>query len=84
MKKSILAIAMALTMGIAVPAFAEGNGPLTRDNSANSLPAGFNNGTVEQVQAQIRQNWFASQQAQQHLASSQTNQVNPTSAQPNG
>jgi hypothetical protein len=84
MKKSILAVAMALTMGIAVPAFAEGNGPLTRENSANSLPAGFDNGTVEQIQAQVRQNWFASQQAQQHLADSRTNQLDSTSAQPNG
>ena len=81
MKKTILAVATALTIGIAAPAFAEGNGTLTRENSANSLPPGFENGTVEQIQAQMRQNWFASQQAQQHLA---TQQVNPTSAQPNG
>ncbi len=84
MKKSILAVAVALTMSIAVPAFAEGNGPLTRENSANSLPTGFNNGSVEQMQAQVRQNWFASQQAQQLLAYSRTNQVDPTTAQPNG
>jgi hypothetical protein len=84
MNRTFLAVATALTIGIAVPAFAEGNGPLTRENSANSLPTGFNNGSVEQMQAQIRQNWFASEQAQQHLATSSTNQVNPTTAQPNG
>jgi hypothetical protein len=56
MKKTLLAVATALTIGIAAPAFAEGNGPLTRENSPNSLPAGFENGTVEQTQAQIRQN----------------------------
>jgi hypothetical protein len=84
MKRTILAVATALTIGIAAPAFAEGNGPLTRENSANSLPSGFYNGTVEQMQAQIRQNWFASQQAQQYLAGQPTNRINPTSAQPNG
>jgi hypothetical protein len=41
MKTTILAVAAALTLGIAAPAFAEGNGPLTRENSANSLPPGF-------------------------------------------
>ena len=84
MKTTILAMATALTVSIASPAFAEGNGPLTRDNSANSLPSGFYNGTAEQMQAQIRQNWFAFQQSQQHPANEPTEQVNPTRSQPNG
>jgi hypothetical protein len=84
MKKTLLAVATTLTIGIAAPAFAEGNGPLTRENSPNSLPAGFENGTVEQIQAQIRQNWFASQAAQQRLVNLRTHQVNPTGGQSNG
>ena len=84
MKTTILAMATTLTVGIAAPAFAEGNGPLTRDNSANSLPSGFYNGTAEQMQAQIKQNWFAFQQSQQRPTSEPTEQVNPTSSPPHG
>jgi hypothetical protein len=69
--KTILAVAAALTIGIAAPAFAEGNGPLTREDSPNSFPPGFYDGTVQQMQAQIRDHWFASQQAQQKLATQQ-------------
>ena len=63
MKKTILAVATVLTIGIAAPTFAKGNGPLTRQDSPNSFPPGFYDGTVQQLQAQIRQNWYASQQA---------------------
>ena len=84
MKKTTLAVATALTIGIAAPAFAEGNGPLTREDSPSSFPPGFYDGTVQQMQAQIRQNWFASQAAQQPVANTQPHHVNPTGTQPNG
>lgn len=53
MRKAVLAAAMALTMGIAAHAFAEGNGPRTRVNSANSLPPGSARNTVEQELVQV-------------------------------
>jgi hypothetical protein len=84
MTKTILTVATVLTIGIAAPAFAEGNAKASPWDSPNSLPPGFFDGTVQQKQVQIRDNWFASQQAQQHLASQPTKQVNPTSSQPHG
>jgi hypothetical protein len=84
MTKTFLTIATALTMGIAAPAFAEGNAKASPWDSPNSLPPGFFDDTVQQMQVQIRDNWFASQAAQQHLANQPTKQVDPTSPQPHG
>ncbi len=84
MTKTILTVATVLTIGIAAPAFAEGNAKASPWDSPNSLPPGFFDGTVQQMQVQIRDNWFASQQAQQHLANQPAKQVNPTSSQPHG
>jgi hypothetical protein len=83
MKTTILAMAAALTIGIAAPAFAEGKGTMSRYNPASSMPPGFYNGTVKQIYTQIRERWFEQEQ-QRRLGSSRPNQVNPTSTQPNG
>ena len=60
MKHVLFAAVAVLGLAAAIPAFAEG-GP--RMDSANSAPSGFYDHTPEQVQAQIKQNYFAAQQA---------------------
>jgi hypothetical protein len=60
MKTTIIAIAAALSLGAAIPAFAEGEGN-SRVESVNSLPSGFYNQTPVQLHEQIKQEWFAGQ-----------------------
>jgi hypothetical protein len=63
MKIAIFALALAASFGAtAIPAFAKKG-----MDSANSLPSGFYTHTPKQVQAQIKQNYFAAQQAK-HVA----------------
>jgi hypothetical protein len=60
MNTTIVTLLMAASFGaVALPAFAEGEG--SRVESAASLPPGFYNGTPMQLQAQSKQEWFASQ-----------------------
>jgi hypothetical protein len=60
--KHVFFVAFAvLGLATAIPLFAEGQGQ--RIESANSLPSGFYDHTPEQVQAQIKQNYNAAQQA---------------------
>jgi hypothetical protein len=87
--KTVLAVAAALTIGMAAQAFAEGNGPLTREDSPNSFPPSFYD-TPQQIQAKIGDNWFA-QQFQNLFANQPTQQVIggssplvPTGTQRNG
>ena len=51
-----------LGLATAIPAFADGEDQRCME-SANSLPSGFYAHTPEQVQTQIKQNYFAAQQA---------------------
>jgi hypothetical protein len=60
MKTIIIAVAAALSLGAAIPAFAEGEGD-SRVGSANSLPSGFYHQTPVQLHEQIKQEWFAGQ-----------------------
>ena len=62
MKHVLFAMVAVLGLATAIPAFAE-----KRMESANSLPSGFYTHTPKQVQAQIKQNYFAAQQAK-HVA----------------
>jgi hypothetical protein len=64
MKHVLFTAVAVLGLATAIPAFAEG-GP--RMDSASSAPSGFYDHTPEQVQEQIKQNYFAAQQAK-HVA----------------
>jgi hypothetical protein len=63
MKHVLFAAVAVLGLATAVPAFADGGDNADRVNSANSLPSGFFANTPEQVQEQIKLNYFAAQQA---------------------
>jgi hypothetical protein len=63
MKHVLFATVAMLGLATAIPAFAEGEGE--RIESANSLPPGFYDHTDRQIQAEIKQNYFAAQQAEQ-------------------
>ena len=62
--------------GLSAPGFTTGldnatlpeNGSQGAVQSPNSLPPGFYNGTVQELQAQARDRWFASQAARYHYA----------------
>ena len=60
MKHVLFAAVAVLGLATAIPAFAEGQAQ--RVESANSLPSGFYAHTPEQVQTQIKQNYFAARQ----------------------
>ena len=62
MKHVLLAAVAVFGLATAIPAFADGGDNPDRVNSANSLPSGFFAHTPEQVQEQIKLNYFASQQ----------------------
>ncbi len=68
-KTGIFALTLALSFGAAaLPAFAEGEGSYREEISANSLPPGFYNNTPVQLHADIKQQWFASQNGTAALA----------------
>ena len=61
MKHVLFATVAVLGLATAIPAFADGGDNPERMCSANSLPSGFYDHTPEQVQTQIKQNYFAAQ-----------------------
>jgi hypothetical protein len=63
MKHVLFAAVAVFGLATAIPAFADGGDNPDRVNSANSLPSGFYAHTPEQVQTQIKKNYFAAQQA---------------------
>jgi hypothetical protein len=65
MKHVLFAAVAVLGLSTAIQAFADGEGP--RIDSANTLPSGFYDHTPQQIQAQIEQNYFATQRAK-HVA----------------
>jgi hypothetical protein len=65
MKHVLFATVAVLGLATALPAFADGGGEGVPVESANSLPPGFYEHTDRQIQDQIKQNYFAAQQAEQ-------------------
>ena len=65
MKHVLCATVAMLGLATAIPAFADGGGESERIESAGSLPPGFYDHTDRQIQAQIKQDYFAAQQAEQ-------------------
>jgi hypothetical protein len=65
MKHVLFATVAMLGLATAIPAFADGGGEGQPIESAGSLPPGFYDHTDRQIQAQIKQDYFAAQQAEQ-------------------
>ena len=61
MKTTIIAVAAALSLATAIPAFADSGDNADRVDSANSLPSGFYTQTLVQLHQQLEQEWIAGQ-----------------------